>query len=60
MLPLLETNFFGADMSGILCDEEGQIISSSFDMEGDTYLEDILCLYEITEKDRNKMSTRRF
>ncbi len=52
ILPLLETNFFGEDMRGILCDENGQVISSSLDTKRDASLEDILCLYEVKDKEK--------
>ncbi len=51
MLPLLETDFFGKEMYGILCDEKGQIIVSNFDAAEDTLLEDVLRRYGVPEKE---------
>lgn len=52
MLPLLENDFFGEEMEGILCDEKGQVISSSIDLKGETFIEDILKQYNVSEKEK--------
>lgn len=52
MLPMLTTNFFGEEMIGALCDENGQVISSTFPLEGDTSMEQVLEGYALTEESR--------
>ena len=40
--PLLQTNFCGEEMLGILCDENGQVISATVECDRNTYLSDLL------------------
>lgn len=47
LLPLLGSSFYGEQMIGVLCDENGQVISTTLAMENDTCLEDIIAKYEL-------------
>ena len=40
--PLLQTNFYGEEMLGILCDENGQVISATVECDRNIYLSDLL------------------
>ena len=50
LLPLLGSSFYGEQMIGVLCDENGQVISTTLAMENDTCLEDIIAKYELEKK----------
>lgn len=52
ILPMLKSDFFDEEMIGILCDDNGKIISSTLETQKDAYLEDVLRQIQIDEENR--------
>lgn len=52
ILPMLKSDFFDEEMIGILCDDNGKIISSTLETQKDAYLEEVLCQIQIDEENR--------
>ena len=51
-LPMIQNNFFGEEMIGVLCDENDRILSSTVPLENASSLEGLLDYLQVEEADR--------
>ena len=57
ILPLLKTNFYGEEMLGLLCDENGQVIAATFGTGDNASLEDMLDSCGVTQEGKKDFYT---